>query len=187
MARWSRANRGRRDEAEPAAGPDQATSPEGLEEAEGSAADQAQGSAAEQAEAAGTGPDTEATEAAEPASTDSLQELTEMAESLLAQATDIRRQTQALADELAGREGWDAEPAPGPTTETFDAVQPGDGTEASAEPEPEPDPAQGMRIVAVNMAAAGRSREEAAVYLRETFGQEPDAALLDEVFAADAG
>ena len=203
----------------------------------------------------------------------SLQELTAMAESLLAQATELRRQTQALADELAEHDpseaapeaaggetaggetagaeatlgGAAAEPAAdeaavggaaaepageaasgepaageaalsepaGPEATLGEAATAGPGADepAQAEPfasepmDPEPAPAvadhfagapqeqapaepapqresvSGMRIVAVNMAAAGRSREEAASYLRDTFGEEPSQELLDEVFA----
>jgi hypothetical protein len=130
----------------------------------------------------------EAVAAAEQApAADSLQELTAMAESLLAQATDLRRQTQLLADELAERASEEEVPD-GPPTETFDAVEPAEAAQqAPQEPEPEADPVSGMRIVAVNMAAAGRTREDAADYLRQTFGEEPDPALLDEVFAGDTG
>lgn len=89
--------------------------------------------------------------AAPPASPEQeIQELAAMAEALLAQAAELRRQTQELAAELAG--------------------------------EKDREPVSGMRIVAVNMAAAGRSREEAVHYLREHFGESPDPALLDEVF-----
>ena len=94
------------------------------------------------------------------ASGEDIQELAAMAEALLAQAAELRRQTQELAAELAGEE----DPAGAPDRE----------------------PVSGMRIVAVNMAAGGRSREEAEHYLREQFGESPDPALLDEVFGDPA-
>ena len=89
---------------------------------------------------------------------DTLRELATMAEALLQQATDLRRQTQALAKELEARES-------GGTTGQVSR----------------------MRIVAVNMAASGRTRAETADYLRKSYGEEPDAELLDQVFASETG
>jgi DivIVA domain-containing protein len=74
-----------------------------------------------------------------------------------------------------------AEPAPGP--EDFAAAAP--------EPEPEPEPAKpaeeadeaGARIIALNMALGGSSREETAAYLADNFSLADPDALLDDVYA----
>lgn len=66
----------------------------------------------------------------------------------------------------------------------------GDGDEdaeaASAEPSagtaPEPDGEEGARIVALNMALSGSSREETERYLAENFNVANPASLLDDVF-----
>ena len=80
-----------------------------------------------------------------------------------------------------------AEPAPEP--EDFAAAAP----EPEPEPEPEPAPAKapagngadeaGARIIALNMALGGSSREETAAYLAENFSLPDPAALLDDVYA----
>jgi DivIVA domain-containing protein len=77
-----------------------------------------------------------------------------------------------------------AEPAPEP--EDFAAAAP------EPEPEPEPEPATtaetpaddaGARIIALNMALGGSSREETAAYLAENFSLPDPGALLDDVYA----
>jgi len=77
----------------------------------------------------------------------------------------------------------EAEPAPEP--EDFAAPEP--------EPEPAPEPAPkaadgnadeaGARIIALNMALGGSSREETASYLAENFSLPDPDALLDDVYA----
>ena len=77
-----------------------------------------------------------------------------------------------------------AEPAPEP--EDFAAAAP----EPESEPEPEP-PAKpandadeaGARIIALNMALGGSSREETAAYLAEHFTLADPDSLLDDVYA----
>jgi DivIVA domain-containing protein len=79
-----------------------------------------------------------------------------------------------------------AEPAPEP--EDFAAAAP----EPEPEPEPAPEPAPakaadadeaGARIIALNMALGGSSREETASYLAENFSLPDPDALLDDVYA----
>ena len=120
-----------------------------------------------------------------PAPDQGIQELAAMAEALLTQAAELRRQSQELAAELATQSEGAGELSDDRPAEP--AVTAVDEPAAALEPEPERDPVSGMRIVALNMAAAGRSREEAAQYLKQTFGQEPDPALLDEIFAGYGG
>jgi ABC-type transporter Mla subunit MlaD len=79
-----------------------------------------------------------------------------------------------------------AEPAP--------AEPEPESTPMAAEPEPEPAPSpaagppagdghEGARVIALNMALNGSSREETARYLDENFELENPEALLDEVYA----
>jgi hypothetical protein len=65
-----------------------------------------------------------------------------------------------------------AEADPEPPSEAADS------TSASGTAAPE-----GVRLIALNMALSGKSREETARYLRENFEFEESAALLDEVYA----
>ena len=62
------------------------------------------------------------------------------------------------------------------------------GARARTEPEPAPKPADdadeaGARIIALNMALGGSSREETASYLAENFSLSDPDALLDDVYA----
>ena len=79
-----------------------------------------------------------------------------------------------------------AEPAPEPEEPVAEAPEP----EPDPEPEPEPPkpPADdadeaGARIIALNMALGGSSREETAAYLAENFTLSDPGALLDDVYA----
>jgi hypothetical protein len=81
-----------------------------------------------------------------------------------------------------------AEPAPEP--EDFAAAAPEPEPEPEPEPAPEPAPATaadadeaGARIIALNMALGGSSREETASYLAENFSLPDPDALLDDVYA----
>ncbi|HEX8082732.1 MAG TPA: hypothetical protein VF529_00480 [Solirubrobacteraceae bacterium] len=100
-----------------------------------------------------------------------LDELAALADELLSQATDVRRQWAELGEALG------LEPAPQPQ-----ANRP----EPPAEPPggwPEADP---VRLVALDMMLAGRSREEVREYLRATFGKDVGADVLDEIFTEGA-
>jgi len=87
------------------------------------------------------------------------------------------RLTEGLA-ELHQRAGdLGPEPAPAAPPEPI-----------AEEPEPEPEPATeadeaGARIIALNMALGGSSREETAAYLDEHFSLADPDALLDDVYA----
>jgi uncharacterized protein len=95
----------------------------------------------------------------------SRRQLADVADDLLEQAAEIRLQWSRLGDALraAGVEGADEEVA---LPEGSEAV----GGAASA------------RLVAVDMAQDGSSREEVDAYLREELGVEDPDAILDEVF-----
>jgi len=76
--------------------------------------------------------------------------------------------------------------------EDFAAAEPAPEQEPEPEPEPEPELAAkptgdtdeaGARIIALNMALGGSSREETAAYLAENFSLADPGALLDDVYA----
>jgi hypothetical protein len=73
---------------------------------------------------------------------------------------------------------------PAPEREETTEVQPSEG-----EPVPEPPPAgnEGARVIALNMALSGSSREETAAYLAENFELDDPQALLDDVYARAGG
>ena len=107
------------------------------------------------------------------------------------------RLTQGLAALQAQVGDVDPVPAtePAPEREDFAAAAP----EPEPEPVPEPAPAEpapakpaeagngadeaGARIIALNMALGGSSREETAAYLAENFSLPNPDALLDDVYA----
>jgi hypothetical protein len=89
--------------------------------------------------------------------------------------------------------------SPAPSTEPEPAAEPELAAEPEPEPEPEPAPPQpartppagddhadveGARLVALNMALDGASREEVDRYLREHFALSDREALLDDVYAS---
>ena len=127
-----------------------------------------------------------------------------VAERLSGRADEIEKALQALADSV--RDELSALKA---DLEELRAVKEGIGARAeepaappAAEPEPEPEepaaaeaapaeaaPAEaaagpeGARVIALNMALNGSSREETARYLSENFELDDPDALLDEVYA----
>ncbi len=105
---------------------------------------------------------------------DTLDELADLADELLRQAADVRRQWTELGETLG------VEPAPAPRP----ATAPAQDEQADGQRWPNADPA---RLVALDMMLSGRSREEVDEYLRATFGDEVDPAILDEIFSEPAG
>jgi len=106
------------------------------------------------------------------------------------------RLTQGLAALHAQVGEVGAEPAAEPAPEDFAAAEPELESEPEPEPEPAPDPEPaapaeagngadeaGARIIALNMALGGSSREETAAYLAENFTLSDPDALLDDVYA----
>jgi ABC-type transporter Mla subunit MlaD len=98
-------------------------------------------------------------------------------------------EARTAAAEAATAEPEPAEPEPARAAASESEPEP-------AEPEPEPEPAaspaagppagdghEGARVIALNMALNGSSREETARYLDENFELENPEALLDEVYA----
>jgi hypothetical protein len=122
-------------------------------------------------------------------------------ERLSARADEIERSLQTLAnavrDELSSLKA-DLEELRAVGEGIGDArpAEPEPEPELEPEPEPEPDPEpadtavmpagdghEGARVIALNMALNGSSREETARYLSENFELENPDALLDEVYA----
>jgi DivIVA domain-containing protein len=89
------------------------------------------------------------------------------------------RLTEGLAELHQRAADLGPEPAP---------AAPPEPEPVAEEPEPEPEPATeadeaGARIIALNMALGGSSREETAAYLDEHFSLADPDALLDDVYA----
>jgi ketosteroid isomerase-like protein len=98
----------------------------------------------------------------------SRRQLADVADELLDQAAEIRQQWDRLGDALRAA-GVEAD------SDSDDEVLPVEETAASA------------RLVAVDMASEGASREEVEQYLREELGVEEPESLLAEVFDDVAG
>ena len=112
-----------------------------------------------------------------------LRELAAVADELLEQAAALRRCWQELGDalgvdlrtgEVEGAGGPDA--AGASDEEVFDAAA---QQAAYAVPQEEPDP---IRVVAFDMMLSGRTRKEVKDYIRASFGQDADLAIVDELF-----
>ena len=122
-----------------------------------------------------------------------------VAERLSARAGEIERSMESLAESV--RSELSALKA---DLEELRAVGEGVGAvreetaQAAPEPEPEPEPEpttveappvpsgddhEGARVIALNMALNGSSREDTARYLSENFELEDPEALLDEVYS----
>jgi ABC-type transporter Mla subunit MlaD len=139
-----------------------------------------------------------------------------VAERLAARADEIERSLQALADgirdELAslradleelravgeGIASAPDEPAPAAKELEPEEITPEEAAPAAEDAAPEPPAperasaeapagAEGARVIALNMALNGSSREETAHYLSENFELDDPEALLDEVYARVSG
>jgi ketosteroid isomerase-like protein len=101
-------------------------------------------------------------------------QLAELADDLLEQAAEIRLQWSRLGDALraAGVEG----------TEGAEGTAPSDEEGGPDAPEDLMRGAASARLVAVDMAHEGSTREEVEAYLREQLGVEDTDAILGEVF-----
>ena len=130
-------------------------------------------------------------EAAERETEDQLRRLQGTAESLAARADEIEAQLEQLAQgvresirglredlrALRGTPGETAAPAaPAPEPPTAEQIP------AGIKPASE-----GARVIALNMALGGSSREETASYLAENFELDDPDTLLDEVYTRAAG
>jgi hypothetical protein len=130
-----------------------------------------------------------------------------VAERLSHRADEIERSLQALADTVrqelsslkadleelrAVKEGIGgappAEPAAEPAPPARDPEpQPEPHTEQPITPPTKGEGVEGARVIALNMALNGSSREDTARYLAENFQLDDQDALLDEVYARVSG
>ena len=126
----------------------------------------------------------------------------EAAEGMLAKLEELQAELSALLDGLRSggerlTEGLAALQAQVGDVDPMPEAEPAPEPEDFAAPEPEPEPAPepvpkaadgnadeaGARIIALNMALGGSSREETASYLAENFSLPDPDALLDDVYA----
>jgi DivIVA domain-containing protein len=126
-----------------------------------------------------------------------LGKLEELQAELSALLDGLRSGGERLSQGLAALHAQVGEVDPMPSAEP--APEPEDFAAAAPEPEPKPEPAPGpeqalapagngadeagARIIALNMALGGSSREETAAYLAENFSLPDPGALLDDVYA----
>jgi ketosteroid isomerase-like protein len=104
----------------------------------------------------------------------SRRQLADVADELLEQAGEIRQQWNRLGDALRAA-----------GVEATDDVLAGSDEDESAEPRPVA--TASARLVAVDMASEGSTREEVDEYLREDLGVEDTSAILAEVFDGAPG
>ncbi|HZN91019.1 MAG TPA: hypothetical protein VFB44_18725 [Thermoleophilaceae bacterium] len=81
----------------------------------------------------------------------------------------------------SGSESVAAEPEPPPVGEPIPAVEPAPAAETA--PAGTVEAGEGARVIALNMALNGSTREETGRYLAENFELDDPEALLDEVYA----
>jgi hypothetical protein len=140
-------------------------------------------------------------EAAERETEAQLRRVQQAADGLAGRADEIERQLDRLAqgvrdavrelreDLNALRAGEDA--APEPVTggaavahaEPPEEIKPAAEREETTEVQPPAAGNEGARVIALNMALSGSSREETAAYLAENFELDDPEALLDDVYA----
>ena len=108
----------------------------------------------------------------------SRRQLADVADELLDQAAEIRLQWSRLGDALraAGVEAPDA-----------DSLDDDGELDGDSDEDRRGSMAASARLVAVDMASEGSTREEVDAYLRDELGVEDTDAILDEAFDVDAG
>jgi hypothetical protein len=144
-------------------------------------------------------------EAAERETEAQLRQMRQAADGLAARADEIERElerlTQGVRDAIRDlREDLkelrrEDEAAPEPVTagaavahaEPPEDVKPAAEREQTTEVQPPAAGNEGARVIALNMALSGSSREETAAYLAENFELDDPDALLDEVYARAGG
>jgi len=115
-----------------------------------------------------------------------------VAEARAPQAEPVANEPEPPADEpepaVAEPEPVAVEPEPpAPEPDEPEAAEPGDTASDLAAAQPAGDGHEGARVIALNMALNGSSREETARYLDENFELVNPEALLDEVYARAGG
>jgi DivIVA domain-containing protein len=97
----------------------------------------------------------------------------------------LRKSAERLTEGLAGLHAQARDLQPEPEAAAPPEPEPDPEPEPEAEPEPRATEADeaGARIIALNMALGGSSRDETAAYLAEHFTLADPGALLDDVYA----
>jgi hypothetical protein len=144
-------------------------------------------------------------EAAERETEAQLRQMRQAADGLAARADEIERElerlTQGVRDAIRDlredlkelRRGDEAAPEPVTAGAAVAHAEPPEDVKPAAErmqtTEVQPPAAgnEGARVIALNMALGGSSREETAAYLAENFELDDPDALLDEVYARAGG
>jgi outer membrane biosynthesis protein TonB len=111
--------------------------------------------------------------------------------SLKADLEELRAVGEGIGDARAETAAAPQEPAPEPEEPAPPAEPEPEPQEPEQEPEPQPEPKtvelpagqEGARVIALNMALNGSTREETARYLSENFELDDPEALLDEVYS----
>ncbi len=116
--------------------------------------------------------------------------VTEELNALRGDLEELRAVSEGAGEDLAPEPPAPEPPAPEPDTEP----EPEPAAEAAPEPvtevkppTPSADGLEGARVIALNMALNGSSREETARYLSENFELDDPDGLLDEVYARVSG
>ena len=144
-------------------------------------------------------------EAAERETEAQLRRVQQAADGLAGRADEIERELDRLAqgvrdairelrEDLKALRGGE-EAAPEPVTggaavaqaEPPEYVQPEAEREQTTEVQPAPPGNEGARVIALNMALSGSSRDETAAYLAENFELDDPEALLDDVYSRTGG
>jgi hypothetical protein len=147
-------------------------------------------------------------EAAERETEAQLRRVQEAADGLGARADEIERELERLAEgvreaihelraDLKELRGGDAAPEPvakgatvahaEPPEDVKPAAERSETAEADAVVGAAPPGNEGARVIALNMALSGSTREETAAYLAENFELDDPDALLDDVYARAGG
>ena len=144
-------------------------------------------------------------EAAERETEAQLRRVQQAADGLAGRADEIERELERLAQgvrdairelredlkELRGEGEADPEPvtrgAAVAHAEPPEDVKPAAERDEPTEVQPAPAGNEGARVIALNMALSGSSREETAAYLAENFELDDPEALLDDVYSRAGG
>jgi hypothetical protein len=144
-------------------------------------------------------------EAAERETEAQLRRVQQAADALAGRADEIERELERLAQgvrdairelredlkALRGEEDAAPEPVTGGAAvahaEPPEDVKPAAEREEPTEVQPAPAGNEGARVIALNMALGGSSRDETAAYLAENFELDDPEALLDDVYSRAGG
>jgi hypothetical protein len=111
-----------------------------------------------------------------------IRRLAAAAEGLELQARELRAEIRELADSLSSQASAPAE-RPEPSPPARPPAPAVDEPSSSEKPSKPREGSEGARLVALSMALDGKSREETARHLRESFGLDDVDGLLADVYS----